>query len=209
MTTKKEMTAAHLIDICFELFAEHGIEKTSLGMIAKKAGLTKSSIYYHFASKEEMIRCTFDHMFKAHQFASYFQLDQLTQDNYRTFILQGGIRMLPKQDANHRASLRVLHEFMTLAERDEQYRQNMMDIQRDFIAGFQRLVTLGAEWGLVPEAHLEEKATLLALTIDHLSRCMMLGYELAYPALWEQAVNSFLLAGEASEPTDLTSTNGG
>ncbi|MFF2089297.1 TetR/AcrR family transcriptional regulator [Paenibacillus sp. NPDC058174] len=42
----------------FELFAEYGIEKTSLGMIAKKAGMTKPSIYYHFDSKEQLISRT-------------------------------------------------------------------------------------------------------------------------------------------------------
>lgn len=189
---KKEITSTNLIEVSFELFAEHGLEKVSLGMIAKKAGLTKSSIYYHFATKEELISRTFDHMFSEHQFSTYFQIHLATKDNFGEFLFQGGLSMLPKQDVNHLATLRVLNEFMTLAERDEYYRQRIMSIQSDFIDGFRRLVSLGAEWGIVPSDHAEEKATLLALTIDQLSRCMMLRLELDYPSLWKEAVNSFL-----------------
>jgi len=189
---KKEITSTYLIEVSFELFAEHGLEKVSLGMIAKKAEMTKSSIYYHFATKEELISATFDHMFREHQFSTYFQIHLATKDNFVEFLFQGGLNMLPKQDSNHRASLRVLNEFMTLAERDEQYRQRIMNIQSDFINGFRRLVSLGAVWGIVPSDHVEDKATLLALTIDQLSRCMMLKFELDYPSLWKEAVNSFL-----------------
>ncbi|SDT56763.1 transcriptional regulator, TetR family [Paenibacillaceae bacterium GAS479] len=147
---KKEITLTHLIEVSFELFVEHGLEIVSLGMIAKKAGLTKSSIYYHFATKEELISATFDHIFREHQFSTYFQIHLATKDNFGDFLFQGGLNMLPKQDSNHRASLRVLNEFMTLAERDEQYKARIMNIQRDFINGFRRLVSLGVEWGIVP-----------------------------------------------------------
>ncbi|REK76936.1 TetR/AcrR family transcriptional regulator [Paenibacillus paeoniae] len=192
---KKEVTSTHLIEVSFELFAQFGLEKTSLGMIAKAAGMTKSSIYYHYATKEDLISSTFDHMFSDHKFSTYFQTDLVTEDNFGDVLFQGGLNMLPKQDMNHRASLRVLNEFMTLAERDDQYRQRIMSIQCDFIEGFHRLVALGAEWGIVSSEHVEEKATLLALTIDHLSRCMMLKFELDYHALWREAVNSFLYRG--------------
>lgn len=186
------MTSTHLIEISFELFAEHGLEKTSLGMIAKKAGMTKSSIYYHFASKEELISSTFNHMFRNHEFSSYFPINLVTKDNFGEFLFQNGLNMLPRHDVNHYTSLRVLNEFMTLAERDQQCRQKILNMQRDFIDGFCQLMTLGAEWGIVSPDRIQEKATLLALTIDHLSRSIMLKYELDYPALWQEAINSLV-----------------
>jgi AcrR family transcriptional regulator len=174
------------------LFAEHGLEKVSLGMIAKKAGLTKSSIYYHFATKEDLISQTFDHMFHDHKFSAYFPVHLINQNNFYEQLLQGGLKMLPEKDTNHHASLRVLNEFITLAERDTTFRERIQVIQQDFIQGFSQLLTLGVEWGKVSPEKLEEKATLLALTIDHLSRCMMLKLELDYVSLWEQAIGSFL-----------------
>ena len=42
--------------IALELFAEHGYEKTSLREIAERLGVTKAALYYHFKSKEDIVR---------------------------------------------------------------------------------------------------------------------------------------------------------
>ncbi len=42
--------------IALELFAEQGYEKTSLREIAERLGLTKAALYYHFKSKEDIVR---------------------------------------------------------------------------------------------------------------------------------------------------------
>ena len=38
-----------------DLFIEQGYEKTSLREIAERVGVTKAALYYHFASKEELL----------------------------------------------------------------------------------------------------------------------------------------------------------
>ncbi len=42
--------------VALELFAEHGYEKTSLREIAERLGVTKAALYYHFKSKEDIVR---------------------------------------------------------------------------------------------------------------------------------------------------------
>ncbi|MGI8451907.1 MAG: TetR/AcrR family transcriptional regulator [Streptosporangiaceae bacterium] len=42
--------------VALELFAEHGYEKTSLREIAGRLGVTKAALYYHFKSKEDIVR---------------------------------------------------------------------------------------------------------------------------------------------------------
>jgi AcrR family transcriptional regulator len=42
--------------VALELFAEHGYEKTSLREIAEALGVTKAALYYHFKSKEDIVR---------------------------------------------------------------------------------------------------------------------------------------------------------
>jgi AcrR family transcriptional regulator len=42
--------------IALELFAEQGYEKTSLREIAERLGVTKAALYYHFRSKEDIVR---------------------------------------------------------------------------------------------------------------------------------------------------------
>ena len=42
--------------IALELFAEQGYDKTSLREIAEGLGVTKAALYYHFNSKEDIVR---------------------------------------------------------------------------------------------------------------------------------------------------------
>ena len=39
-----------------ELFSSQGYEKTSLREIAEQVGITKASLYYHYSSKQELLR---------------------------------------------------------------------------------------------------------------------------------------------------------
>lgn len=45
-----------VVDIAVAVFLERGYDGTSMEHIARAAGITKSSIYYHVAGKEELLR---------------------------------------------------------------------------------------------------------------------------------------------------------
>ena len=47
-------TRARLLSTALELFAEYGVEGTSLQMIADALGVTKAAVYYHFRTKSEI-----------------------------------------------------------------------------------------------------------------------------------------------------------
>ena len=49
--TRERIQAAAL-----ELFAAKGVEQTSLREIAERIGITKPALYYHFASREDLLR---------------------------------------------------------------------------------------------------------------------------------------------------------
>jgi AcrR family transcriptional regulator len=49
-------TRARIQSVAVEMFTEHGYEKTSLREIAEALGVTKAALYYHFKSKEDIIR---------------------------------------------------------------------------------------------------------------------------------------------------------
>ena len=44
-----------LLAECVELFNRHGYEATSMGMLATHLGISKSAIYHHVESKEEIL----------------------------------------------------------------------------------------------------------------------------------------------------------
>lgn len=48
-------TRERILDVALDLFAEQGYDKTSLREIADAMGFTKAALYYHFASKEDML----------------------------------------------------------------------------------------------------------------------------------------------------------
>jgi AcrR family transcriptional regulator len=48
-------TREKILDVALDLFTEQGFDGTSMREIAERLRLTKPSIYYHFASKEEIL----------------------------------------------------------------------------------------------------------------------------------------------------------
>jgi AcrR family transcriptional regulator len=49
-------TRQRIQDVARELFVQQGVQRTSLRDIADKLGITKPALYYHFASREELVR---------------------------------------------------------------------------------------------------------------------------------------------------------
>ncbi|WP_426571257.1 TetR/AcrR family transcriptional regulator [Aquihabitans sp. McL0605] len=49
-------TRDRILDVAVDLFTEQGYEGTSLREIAEPLGFTKAALYYHFKSKEEILR---------------------------------------------------------------------------------------------------------------------------------------------------------
>ena len=48
-------TRERILDVALDLFTDQGFDGTSMREIAEKLGISKPAIYYHFASKEEIL----------------------------------------------------------------------------------------------------------------------------------------------------------
>ncbi|MDO8145397.1 MULTISPECIES: TetR/AcrR family transcriptional regulator [unclassified Isoptericola] len=44
-----------MLEVIVQVFTDHGYDASSLEMIARRLGLSKSAVYYHFSSKAEML----------------------------------------------------------------------------------------------------------------------------------------------------------
>jgi AcrR family transcriptional regulator len=55
-TTKAERTRALVLETAMGLFEEHGYEGTTMRRVAREAGLSLGSAYYHFPSKEHLVQ---------------------------------------------------------------------------------------------------------------------------------------------------------
>src|SRR6185312_14685793 len=49
-------TKQRIQEVARELFAQRGVQRTSLQEIADRLGITKPALYYHFSSREELVR---------------------------------------------------------------------------------------------------------------------------------------------------------
>jgi AcrR family transcriptional regulator len=57
---RRRYDTASLLDLAVQVFTERGYDGTSMGDLAQASGLSKSSLYHHFDSKEQLLRAALD-----------------------------------------------------------------------------------------------------------------------------------------------------
>jgi AcrR family transcriptional regulator len=57
---------ARLAESAFQLFASKGFKQVNVDQIAARAGVTKGSVYWHFQSKDELIKAACTHYYRAY-----------------------------------------------------------------------------------------------------------------------------------------------
>jgi len=84
-----------ILEVAVAAFNEHGYDATSIGMLADRLGLSKSAIYHHVASKEELLRLALDEaldglegVLRAPEATTGAAADRLA------FVLRGAVRVL-------------------------------------------------------------------------------------------------------------------
>ncbi len=102
---EQNSTRERILDIAQELFTELGYEKTSLRQIAERLGYSKAAIYYHFASKEDILMAL--HM-RLHDFG-FGALANLDPGQMSGAVFTALLDQLTDQILGHRG-LFVLHE---------------------------------------------------------------------------------------------------
>lgn len=58
-----EASRAKILDAATEIASERGYEGTSIGLVSKRCGLPASSIYWHFADKDDLIAAVIERSF--------------------------------------------------------------------------------------------------------------------------------------------------
>ena len=98
-------TRERILDVALELFIEQGYDKTSLREIADQLGFTKAALYYHFASKDDILMAL--HL-RLHEFGRE-ALDAMGDDRASPEVWVRAARRLIDQMLRQRA-LFILHE---------------------------------------------------------------------------------------------------
>jgi AcrR family transcriptional regulator len=80
-------TRERILDVALDLFNEKGFDRTSLREIADQLGVTKAALYYHFASKDDILMSL--HM-RLHEFGKE-ALARMSADRPMTIKLWAGL----------------------------------------------------------------------------------------------------------------------
>jgi AcrR family transcriptional regulator len=101
---RQRSTRAHqdVLDAALELFAERGIERTSMDAIAEKSGVSKATIYKHWADKEALLLEVMAHV---HKTCDRPQLDKGSTRQNLIAILRHKLAEKPGEDAALRERL--------------------------------------------------------------------------------------------------------
>lgn len=58
------MSRARILDAATEVAGERGFEATSINLVSRRSGLPASSIYWHFADKDDLVAAVIDRSFQ-------------------------------------------------------------------------------------------------------------------------------------------------
>lgn len=58
---EKRTNREHVVAIASEMFIRRGVVNTSMDDVVRESGVSKSNIYYHFKSKDELLLAVVDH----------------------------------------------------------------------------------------------------------------------------------------------------
>jgi AcrR family transcriptional regulator len=131
---EKGTTRERILDVALELFIDLGYEKTSLRQIAEKMGFTKAAIYYHFASKDDILMALHMRMHDVLRGALVAAAaGPMTPGRWREMVGE-----LVDQILEHRAIF-VLHE-RNRAALDELHRQPHDEDHEDLDEMFRRVL---------------------------------------------------------------------
>ncbi len=129
-------TKERILDVALDLFTEKGFDGTSLREIAERLGVTKAALYYHFASKDDILMAL--HM-RLHDFGkealSLMTEEPVTLEVWGTLLDQIVGQMLAQRKIflmheRNQAALEKLHREDHDAEHDDiqdKFRQVLAD----------------------------------------------------------------------------------
>jgi AcrR family transcriptional regulator len=87
-----------ILEVAVAAFNEHGYDATSIGMLAERLGLSKSAIYHHVASKDELLGLALDEALDGLEGVLRSPEAQEGPASSRlAFVLRGAVRVLAEK----------------------------------------------------------------------------------------------------------------
>lgn len=120
---KKQATRDAILESAATLFAEEGIERTSLEQIAEHAGYTKGAVYSNFASKHELIMAVGNYIESGIDIRDFIGGKESLSDEFYAL----GVEVTDRMRTVSQRDWRLNFEMFFYALRDETRRESMAE----------------------------------------------------------------------------------
>ena len=143
--TKADRTRARLIEVATRLFQEHGTDEVTVRRIAAAAKIEAGSIYYHFSSRDEILRAVLERGVGNARDEVLAAIAEAGADSSPLVRLRAALGAHLKYTLRHHFSSRL----KTIRRLPKRLRDHHMQQERDYAAIFAGLLREAQRKGLL------------------------------------------------------------
>lgn len=144
MSTKKK-----ILDAMYDLVAEVGYDKASIGKICDRVGISKPSVYYYFSSKEEIFTTLLDSMFPSIDYQRDYSLI-VDRDGFKAALIELGNSVIGGYRSDEKRR-RVLAEVSIQANRIPAVQERQIMATDRTMGALKDILLHGVEIGAFPD----------------------------------------------------------
>lgn len=186
-------TKEKILETMYDLVAEVGYDKASIGKICDRVGISKPSVYYYFPSKEEIFCTLLDNMFPTlNDEKSYASITD--QEEYRTALIELGYGIIDnyRDDVKRR---NVLAELSIQANRIPALARRHLDSSARTMNEIEHVLQRGVEIGVfASDFDTRHHAQFFYTLLEGMSQTVVQHEDIDEKGIWRTAV--LLLLGQ-------------
>jgi len=169
--TRKEQ----ILDAARRCFIDQGYSATRMADIARRAGLSKGGVYFHFASKRALFDALVEQEY--HLGVNFLEKVERESPDWRRLLerLAGHFLHFFRQRPDYPRFFMVMAE---MAGRDESIRAMLSGIQEAYFSALERLLQRGVDSGQLKPIDCSAVAKLLKGLLDAIEGYLAIGLEL-------------------------------
>lgn len=149
MEKRSVSTKRKILNAMYDLVAEVGYDKASIGKICDRVGISKPSVYYYFPSKEEIFTTLLDSMFPSIDYQRDYSLI-VDRNGFKAALIELGNTVIGGYRSDEKRR-RVLAEVSIQANRIPAVQERQATATNRTMGALKDILSHGVEIGAFPD----------------------------------------------------------
>lgn len=149
MEKRSVSTKRKILNAMYDLVAEVGYDKASIGKICDRVGISKPSVYYYFPSKEEIFTTLLDSMFPSIDYQRDYSLI-VDRNGFKAALIELGNTVIGGYRSDEKRR-RVLAEVSIQANRIPAVQERQVTATNRTMGALKDILSHGVEIGAFPD----------------------------------------------------------